>query len=93
MLNSGEESLGRSIKNRLMLPVFFQYTPEFVTSHIEIAPFMMPLSNNPYSFPKLDKEAFSLLPGLLADSLPDSYGNAMIEAYLKSKNSNQKIFF
>lgn len=84
--------IGAVYQESIDAPCIFQYTPEFVTSHIEIAPFMMPLSNNPYSFPKLDKEAFSLLPGLLADSLPDSYGNAMIEAYLKSKNSNQKYF-
>ena len=84
--------IGAVYQESIDAPCIFQYTPEFVASHIEIAPFMMPLSNRPYSFPKLDKEAFSLLPGLLADSLPDRYGNAMIEAYLESKNSNQKYF-
>ncbi|MFA7032495.1 MAG: type II toxin-antitoxin system HipA family toxin [Bacilli bacterium] len=84
--------IGAVYQESIDAPCVFQYTPEFVTSHIEIAPFMMPLSHNPYSFPKLDKESFSLLPGLLADSLPDRYGKAMIEAYLESKNNNQKSF-
>jgi serine/threonine-protein kinase HipA len=73
-------------------PCIFQYTPEFVSSQIEVSPLMMPLSYTPYSFPMLNKESFSLLPGLLADSLPDRFGNAMIDAYLQSKNSGENFF-
>ena len=60
----------------------FQYTPEFAASRIEVAPLTMPLSVAPYAFPELPKPAFKGLPGLLADSLPDKYGNALIDSWL-----------
>lgn len=42
----------------------------------------MPLGPDPYEFPALPKDAFKGLPGLLADSLPDKFGNALIDAWL-----------
>jgi len=63
----------------------FQYMPEFATSGIQLAPIMMPLRPEPYEFPGLPKEAFNGLPGLLADSLPDKFGNALIDAWLASQ--------
>lgn len=60
----------------------FQYTPEFARSAIEVAPLTMPLTADPYEFPSLSKETFRGLPGLLADSLPDKFGNALIDAWL-----------
>lgn len=63
----------------------FQYTPEFVASGIQIAPLTMPLREEPYEFPALDGEAFHGLPGLLADSLPDRFGNRLIDAWLAAQ--------
>jgi serine/threonine-protein kinase HipA len=60
----------------------FQYTPEFAASGIEISPLVMPLRGEPYSFPALGPATFRGLPGLLADSLPDRFGNALIDAWL-----------
>ena len=60
----------------------FQYSPEFVNSQIEVAPLTMPLRSAPYQFPSLSNETFKGLPGLLADSLPDKFGNALIDAWL-----------
>jgi serine/threonine-protein kinase HipA len=60
----------------------FEYDPQFRQSGIEVAPFMMPLSDRIYAFPSLAKETFRGLPGLLADSLPDDFGNALIDAWL-----------
>ena len=60
----------------------FQYMPDFAASGIELAPIMMPLGTNPYEFPGLPRPAFKGLPGLLADSLPDKFGNALIDAWL-----------
>jgi serine/threonine-protein kinase HipA len=60
----------------------FEYEPAFVDSGIEIAPLTMPLSDRIYSFPALAQETFHGLPGLLADSLPDDFGNALIDAWL-----------
>lgn len=63
----------------------FQYEPDFVKMGIEVAPLTMPLSNAVYSFPLLPYETFKGLPGLLSDSLPDKYGNAVIDAWLASR--------
>ncbi len=60
----------------------FQYDPEFVSSGIQVSPITMPLRERPYEFPALARETFSGLPGLLADSLPDKFGNALIDAWL-----------
>ncbi len=63
----------------------FQYDPDFARSGIQVSPLAMPLRAEPYSFPELSRdsyEAFKGLPGLLADSLPDKYGNALINVWL-----------
>ena len=60
----------------------FEYDPAFISSGIEVAPLMMPLSSRLYSFPSLQPETFHGLPGLLADSLPDRFGNVLIDAWL-----------
>ena len=63
----------------------FQYDPEFARSGIEVSPLTMPLSERVYSFPELPRKTFYGLPGLLADSLPDRYGNALIDAWLATQ--------
>ncbi len=60
----------------------FEYTPEFQRSGIELSPVRMPLSDRVYRFPSLRDTAFRGLPGLLADSLPDDFGNAIIDQWL-----------
>jgi len=60
----------------------FQYDAAFVGSGVEVAPLVMPLRAEPYSFPGLAVATFRGLPGLLADSLPDRYGQALIDAWL-----------
>jgi serine/threonine-protein kinase HipA len=60
----------------------FQYTPDFAASGIQVAPLEMPLRTEPYAFPDLPPKAFRGLPGMLADSLPDKFGNALIDAWL-----------
>jgi len=60
----------------------FEYDQTFQDSGIEVAPLTMPLSDRIYSFPALARETFHGLPGLLADSLPDDFGNALIDAWL-----------
>lgn len=60
----------------------FQYAPAFVASGIELSPLAMPLSDSVYRFTDLNFQSFHGLPGLLADSLPDKYGNALIDSWL-----------
>ena len=61
-------------------------------SGIELAPVRMPLREQPYSFPGLPEDAFSGLPGLLADSLPDRWGTALVNAWLASQGRAQSSF-
>lgn len=70
----------------------FQYDPAFVRSGIAVAPLMMPPSNRVYSFPALDRGTFHGLPGLLADSLPDKFGNALIDSWLVSQGRSGGSF-
>ncbi|MGA7966820.1 MAG: type II toxin-antitoxin system HipA family toxin [Gammaproteobacteria bacterium] len=70
----------------------FEYAPEFVGSGIEVAPLVMPLAHRVYSFPQLSRESFYGLPGLLADSLPDRFGNALIDAWLSTRGRTPDAF-
>lgn len=63
----------------------FQYDEKFIPSGIEVSPIRMPLSDITYSFPTLPEVTFSGLPGMLADSLPDKFGNIVIKRYLESQ--------
>ena len=64
----------------------FEYDPEFATSGIEVAPVEMPLlANRIYRFPGLARPTFNGLPGMLADSLPDLYGSALIDSWLATQ--------
>ena len=60
----------------------FEYAPEFLATGIELSPVMMPLAPGSFAFPALNKETFRGLPGLLADSLPDRFGNSLIDQWL-----------
>ena len=70
----------------------FQYTPEFAASGIEISPIVMPLDSRVYAFPDLSQRTFHGLPGLLADSLPDRFGNALINAWLATQGRTPDSF-
>ena len=63
----------------------FEYDPSFLPSGIEVSPITMPLSQRVYAFPELSRQSFHGLPGLLADSLPDKFGNTIINAWLQSQ--------
>lgn len=61
----------------------FEYDPDFVGLGIELAPLVMPLkARHIYHFSELDPRSFHGLPGLLADSIPDKYGNKLIDVWL-----------
>jgi len=70
----------------------FQYDPAFARSGIELSPLTMPLSDQVYEFPALPRNTFHGLPGLLADSLPDRFGNALIDAWLATQGRTPEGF-
>jgi serine/threonine-protein kinase HipA len=66
----------------------FAYDPDFVKSGLNVAPLQMPLSaraDQVYAFPRLNPETYHGLPGLLADALPDRFGNQLIDAWLATQ--------
>jgi serine/threonine-protein kinase HipA len=70
----------------------FEYAADFAQSGIQVAPIVMPLSQRVYRFPALSRTTFLGLPGLLADSLPDKFGNALIDAWLASQGREPNSF-
>jgi len=61
----------------------FAYDPDFLSSGIELAPFEMPLGPGEFSFPNRPTGAYYGMPAVFADSIPDSFGNAVIEEWME----------
>ena len=60
----------------------FEYYPEYVATGFEVAPLTVPLRTGPMDFRSLPRQTFHGLPGFLADSLPDRFGNQLINRWL-----------
>lgn len=63
----------------------FEYDRQFVDTGVELSPLKMPLSNKIYQFPGLSEETFKGMPGMVADSLPDDFGNEILNAWVASQ--------
>lgn len=97
------KSVGAVVWNDKKQVASFQYEGSFLKNAIDLAPLKMPIhqGNRVYSFPELSplKEeefpTFKGLPGLLADALPDRYGNQLINLWLakngRSPNSMNPV--
>lgn len=70
----------------------FQYDPAFARSGIEVSPITMPLGESVHVFSELPARTFHGLPGLLADSLPDKFGNALIDTWLATQGRTPESF-
>ncbi|MBW1636126.1 MAG: type II toxin-antitoxin system HipA family toxin [Deltaproteobacteria bacterium] len=75
----------------------FEYEPDFLKKGLDLSPIHMGLAavgqGDPvFSFPGLNRDTFLGLPGLLADSLPDKFGNAVIDAWL-ARNGRSSMDF
>jgi len=75
----------------------FEYDAAFLKLGLDVAPLMMPLEEARrghvlYSFPGLNRETFKQLPGLLADSLPDKFGQAIVNAWLARQGRSPDDF-
>ena len=80
------ETIGAVAWNAQTGVASFEYEPKFINTKIDLAPLKIPISNSNnriFSFPELrDVKTFKGLPGLLADVLPDDYGNQLINSWL-----------
>jgi len=75
----------------------FEYDTGFLKLGLDVAPLMMPLEEARrghvlYSFPALNPETFKRLPGLLADTLPDKFGQAIVNAWLARQGRSPDDF-
>jgi serine/threonine-protein kinase HipA len=66
----------------------FEFESIFIESGIELSPIKMPLSKRIYSFPENNNETFKGLPCLIADSLPDDFGNAVMNAWIAAQGKS-----
>lgn len=69
----------------------FEYEPRFLRSGLELSPLQMPLAqaNAPFVFPSLPINTYQRLPAMLADALPDRFGNALINAWMAERGIAQ----
>jgi len=71
----------------------FEYTPAFIQSGLDVSPLRMPLEKGSiYSFPELNAATFKGLPGMLADSLPDNFGNTLINRWLAEQGRDPDTY-
>ena len=70
----------------------FQYDPSWIKTGIEISPIRLPLSPQIYQFPTLSKATYKGLPAAFADTLPDDFGNAIIDAWLARTGRDHETF-
>ena len=75
----------------------FEYDADFLKRGLDIAPITMPLEearsgHTLHSFPALNPETFKRLPGLLADTLPDKFGQAIVDTWLARQGRSPDDF-
>jgi serine/threonine-protein kinase HipA len=71
---------------------FFEYDSGFLRSGIGISPIHLPLQAGTFGFPDLPEPTFKGLPGLLADCLPDKFGNLLIDQWLARQGREAASF-
>lgn len=63
----------------------FEYTPEWISTDVQLSPLRMPITPHGqriFQFPQLNRDTYKGLPACFADTLPDDFGNAVINAWL-----------
>ncbi|RMP67886.1 hypothetical protein ALQ18_02875 [Pseudomonas marginalis pv. marginalis] len=71
----------------------FEFSPEFVATGLEISPIHMPArADYTYAFSNLNRQTYNALPAIFADSLPDDFGNALIDAWLAQQGRDKLAF-
>lgn len=80
------QGVGELVWNSELKTAQFAYFDSFIQSGVELSPYLMPLSEEIYSFPHLSKKTFKGLPPMFSDSLPDAFGNKLMNDWMKSRN-------
>lgn len=89
------KSIGSLMWDRNRDLASFQYDDHFIRLGQDVSPILMPLKNSAgmiYQFPENKNNCFKGLPGLISDSLPDTFGNQIINEWFASRGlSDQDI--
>jgi len=73
----------------------FEYAPEWIKTGVQIAPLRMPSQADGtriFHFPQLNRDTYKGLPACFADTLPDDFGNAVINAWLARNGRDPQSF-
>lgn len=73
----------------------FEYTPEWTGENVQLSPLQMPVTANGqriFQFPQLNRDTYKGLPACFADTLPDDFGNAVINAWLARNGRDPNSF-
>jgi len=70
----------------------FEYAPGWLASGVEIAPIRMPLSSQIYQYKDINQATYKGLPAVFSDTLPDDFGNAVINAWLARQGRDAESF-
>ncbi|WP_241648586.1 type II toxin-antitoxin system HipA family toxin [Rosenbergiella collisarenosi] len=70
----------------------FEYTKEWQKEGFSLSPIHLPINNQIFTFPTLAFDTFRGLPAVFADSLPDDFGNSLINAWLTRKGLDKSQF-
>ena len=62
--------------------IAFQYSDTWIRNGFPISPLSLPLNNNVFIPPEKSRERFSGMFGVFADSLPDSWGQLLLDRHL-----------
>src|ERR1019366_544445 len=60
----------------------FEYDDEWIRNGTDLSPFHLPRQRGVFVFPQLSRETYYGLPAMVADALPDRFGNALVTAWL-----------
>ncbi len=71
--------------------VTFRYTDEFLSTGYEVAPILMPASRQIFTDFNQRGETFKGLPPLVIDSLPDKFGEAIINQWIARQQRTEPL--
>ncbi|MBU3071209.1 type II toxin-antitoxin system HipA family toxin [Aestuariicella sp. G3-2] len=87
-----QQQVGALVFDPKTRTALFEYSPEWLAKGVEIAPIHMPLSRGKFQFPGLNPDTYKGLPAVFADTLPDDFGNAVINAWLARNGRSSESF-
>lgn len=70
----------------------FEFSPEWLAEGVEISPLRLPCARRKYAFPELRNPTYRGLPAVFADTLPDDFGNAVINSWLARQGRDAQSF-